>query len=74
MNGSESTGACARSVSTGRRVAYPETLSVALSTGWLDRIDTAADALGMSRADYVRRALRRALDASRKAAARTGGA
>ena len=49
-----------------RRIAYPETLTVGLSAGWLARLATAAEDLGMSRAEYVRRCLRRGLDAARK--------
>lgn len=54
----------------GRRVSFPETLTVGLSAGWLGRLTRAAEHDGMSRAEYVRAALRRALDASRKRGAK----
>ena len=54
----------------GKRVAFPETLNVGLSAGWLARLSEAAAREGMNRAEYVRRCLRRGLDASRKLAAR----
>lgn len=50
----------------GRRVAFPETLTIGLSAGWLARLTTAAEGLGMNRAEFVRRCLRRGLDAARK--------
>ena len=55
---------------TGRRIAFPETLNVGLSAGWLARLSEAAEAEGMNRAEYVRRCLRRGLYASRKRAAK----
>jgi len=55
-----------------RTVAYPETLTVGVSAGWLAKLADAAGALGMSRAEYVRRCLRRGLDAARKRAANRG--
>lgn len=53
-----------------RAVAFPETLTVGVSAGWLARLAEAAADEGMNRAEYVRRCLRRGLDASRKRAAK----
>ena len=46
----------------GRVVQFPGTLTVSLPAGWLHRIDTAAAETEMTRAEWLRAALRRALD------------
>ena len=72
MSEGQSTVASAREAKhpPGRRIAFPEQLNVGLSAGWLAKLSEAAAAEGMNRAEYVRRCLRRGLDASRKRAAK----
>lgn len=51
---------------------YPERVTVPLLGGWIDRIDTAAADAEMTRAEWMRRLIRRGLEAARKARARQG--
>ena len=49
-----------------RPIQLPETIGCALPAGTLDRIDRAAVDAGMVRAEWLRAAIRRALDLARK--------
>lgn len=58
----------------GRRKAhYPDKIGVACPAGTRDRIEEAAAFDRLSPAEWMRQALRLALDAARKRMARTGG-
>ena len=56
----------ARKAGGTRTVHLPEKVGLALPAGWLDRIDECARHDGMTRAGWIRAALRRGFDLARK--------
>lgn len=68
--GSGGSRASARRPRRGRRVALTEQVGFKLPPGWLARVDRAAAADGRTRAEWLREAVRRGLDAARKRAAK----
>ena len=59
-----------RSVNVKKRGYYPESYSLRLPEGSLEKIAEAAREAGMSPAEWLRRAIRRDLDASKKSSRR----
>ena len=55
-----------------RKVQLPDKLGIACPAGTRDRIEAAAESDGFAPADWMRHAIRSALDASRKRADRRG--
>lgn len=59
-----------RSVNLKKQAYYPESYSIRLPEGFLEKIAEAAREAGMSPAEWLRWAIRRGLDASRKSSRR----